>query len=80
MIKILIVLILVGYVFHKIASFFLRGMFKGFSSKDQFGNQYSTNSRRAPNGNLNIDKVPNRGSKKGENFDGGEYVDYEEIK
>ncbi|WP_436517662.1 DUF4834 family protein [Ekhidna sp. To15] len=81
MIKIIIILILVGYVFHKIASFVFRGMFKGFTSRESFGDQqYSNTSRRTRNNDLNIDNIPNKRSKKGDRFSGGEYVDYEEVK
>lgn len=82
MFKILIILILVGYVFHKITSFLFKGMFKGFSNRDKFGGQQYTNgsSRGARTGDLNVDNVPNSQSKRGNGFDGGEYVDYEEVK
>ena len=77
--KILIVLILVGYLFHKIASFVFRGLFKGFAGRDQFGQQQHSQ-RRAKNSNVNIDNIPHSKAKKGDNFSGGEYVDYEEVK
>lgn len=81
LLKVFIVLILVGYIFHKITSFIFKGIFKGFTGRDQFGQQqYSRNSRRAPNSDLNIDKVPKGRSKKEDGFEGGEYVDYEEVK
>ncbi|MEP0984881.1 DUF4834 domain-containing protein [Ekhidna sp.] len=80
MLKIIIILILIGYVFYRVTSFIFSGMFRGFTRDQQFGNQrYSGSSKRAPNSNVNIDNFPNR-SKKGDKFGGGEYVDYEEIK
>ena len=35
--------------------------------------------RRPPDGNVNVDSAPDRGTRKPE-FKGGEYVDYEDIK
>lgn len=35
--------------------------------------------KRAPNSNLNVDSMPRKDKKKGD-FDGGEYIDYEEVK
>ena len=81
LLKIIIVLILVGYVFNKVAAFIFRGSMKGYAGRDQFGGQQHTGkNRRAPNSNLNIDNIPNKRTKKGAGFSGGEYVDYEEVK
>ena len=56
-------------------------MFQGFNNRDQFGGQqYYQKSRKARGSDLNIDNVPNKKSKKGNTFNGGEYVDYEEVK
>lgn len=83
MLKIIIVLILIGYVFYRVTSFIFSGLFGGFNRHQQFGNghsQYSSKSRKAPNSNLNIDNIPNRRSKKDDAYRGGEYVDFEEVK
>ncbi len=80
LLKIIIVLILVGYVFNKVTSFLFRGANRNYQGRDQFGQQYSRKPRNASNGNVNIDNVPIRRSKKKRGFSGGEYVDYEEVK
>lgn len=80
MFKILLILILIGYVFHKIASFFLRGFFKGFNGQSQFDQRQYRHTRKSQNGDINIDSIPNNQSKKGGGFNGGEYVDFEEVK
>lgn len=81
MLKIIIILILIGYVFYRVTNFLFSGMFRGFTQHQQFGQQeYQRGSRRARGSNLNIDNVPSGKSKKGEGFTGGEYVDYEEVK
>lgn len=80
MFKILLILILIGYFFHKLASFFLRGFFKGFNSQDQFDQRQYRSNGRTQNGDINIDSIPTKRSKKGKGFSGGEYVDFEEVK
>lgn len=80
LLKVLIVLILIGYIFNKVVSFIFRGSVKNFSDRNQYNNQrYTRNTRKVPNSNLNIDNIPNRSSKKRGGFGGGEYVDYEEV-
>ncbi|WP_420317821.1 DUF4834 family protein [Ekhidna sp.] len=82
MLKIIIILILVGYVFYKVTSFIFTGLFSGFNRHQQFGNQtnYGHRSRKAPDSNLNIDDIPNPRSKNDSDYKGGEYVDFEEVK
>ena len=82
MLKILVILILIGYVFYKVTSFLFSGFFKGFTRNQEFQgrqSQYRT-SRKAPNSNVNIDSMPNGKSGKSKGYGGGEYVDYEEVK
>jgi hypothetical protein len=64
MLKGLLILGLVLYVFYKIASFFFRA---GANSQRQFHNPNGTQ-QAAPKG------------KKKTNIKGGEYIDYEEVK
>ena len=67
MIKLLIIVALIVYIVIKIGSWFYRA---GASSQ-QFRNQ------QPPNRNMN--SQPND-KKRGSNFKGGEYIDYEEVK
>lgn len=81
MLKIVIILILIGYVFYRVTSFIFSGLFGGFTRNQQFGRQqYSQRSRKAQDSNLNIDNIPENRANKGGNYSGGEYVDYEEVK
>ena len=83
LLKIIIILILIGYVFYRVTSFIFSGLFGGFNRHQQFGNgqaHYSRRPRKAPDSNLNIDNIPNHRSKKDDNYSGGEYVDFEEVK
>lgn len=83
MLKFLIILILIGYLFYRVTSFIFSGFFRGFTREQSFGpnnTHTSRQSRRAPDSNLNIDTMPNEQSNKSGGYGGGEYVDYEEIK
>lgn len=63
--KVIIVLILIGYVFNKVVSFIFRGSMRGYTGRDQFGQASHTHkSRKAQNSNLHIDNIPNKRSKK----------------
>jgi hypothetical protein len=78
MFKFLLIIILVVYSLFRIGTFILK-VFFGSLGKQQYSQQ-RTSSRRAPGSNLNIDHVQQQPSKKSQNFSGGEYVDYEEVK
>ncbi|MEQ9465939.1 MAG: hypothetical protein RLN88_00935 [Ekhidna sp.] len=81
MLKVIIILILIGYVFYRITSFLFSGLFGGFTRHQQFNRRhYSDQPRRSQDSNLNIDNIPGNRAKKGGSFSGGEYVDYEEVK
>ncbi len=81
MLKILIILVLIGYVFYKATSFLFNGLFRGFVKNDGYSNQQShSRTRKARGGNVNIDSVPKNKSEKDMGYEGGEYVDYEEVK
>jgi len=77
--KFLLILILIIYVFYKAAGFLFRLVFGGF--RNDPGHFRSENTRRASNGNLRVDKIPHSKRDRSKNdFSGGEYVDYEEVK
>lgn len=86
MLKFLIILALIIYIFYKVGGFLFRVFFLGASEYEQqkrhqqrYRNQEPPH-RRAPDSNLNIDYVPREKRKKNEEgYNGGEYVDYEEV-
>lgn len=78
MIKFLLIAVLVIYSFYRVASFLFKFVFGGFA-KNQF-NSTQQRSRKAPNSNLNVDRVPREQSGKKSDFQGGDYVDFEEVK
>lgn len=90
MLKFLLIVFLIAYVVYKVGGFIFRTILlstyqaqhkKQANTQQQ---QYKTNGngRYASDGNVRIDYAPgeqtNKGKKK--NFDGGEYVDFEEVK
>jgi hypothetical protein len=71
MFKFLLILGLILYVIYKIGSLF----FRAGAASQQFRNQQKTR-------NFNGNGMPpnDKDKKKGTNFKGGEYIDYEDIK
>lgn len=76
MLKVLIILILIGYVFFKITSVIFSGFFRVFSHQGKHANY----TRNTPEGTIHIDSNPRNSSKKPSGYNGGEYVDFEEVK
>lgn len=79
MLKLLAFIVLILFFFRMIG-FALRFLLGGFTSSkvNQSGGFQEDN--KPKDGNVNIDYVPGTKSKKGKNFKGGDYVDYEELK
>ena len=72
MLKIIALLLLI-WLFFKAVGMIFRSMLGGDTNRDQrFGSNRTTNRK----GDINIDHDPNKSNK---GYDGGEYVDYEEI-
>ena len=81
MFKFLLILILLIYVFYKTAGFLFKIVFGNLrSDPGSFQQRQQHYSKKAPNSNLNIDNVPQHKTNNKSGFDGGEYVDYEEVK
>ena len=49
------------------------------TSTNRPGQRYAQQARRPADGNVNVDFVPNDKEQKKGKFDGGEYVDYEDV-
>lgn len=85
MLKFLLILFLVGYVLYKVMGFAFKVLFYNASraqGTQQKQTQYNSQhyAKKPADGNLNIDYVPKNASKDKNDFQGGEYVDYEEVK
>lgn len=80
MLKFLIIMILIVYVFYKTAGFFFRLVFGPMrTGSGNFQQGQRNYSKKAPDSNLNIDNVPDKSENKS-GYKGGEYVDFEEVK
>lgn len=92
MLKFLLISFLIFFVVYKVIGFVFRLMLRSSVNYQQQQQQqqsryrYSSNGqstgRRPADGNVNIDYVPkdeNEKAKK-DNYKGGEYIDYEEVK
>ncbi|QCR24271.1 DUF4834 family protein [Pontibacter sp. SGAir0037] len=91
MIKFIFTTLVIIFLIRLVAPFLFRWLLGMFVKKSMrngtffYGNinnqqqrQQEQNSQRAGNGNVKIDYIPDQSKNKG--FDGGEYVDYEEVK
>lgn len=83
--KFLLILILIIYLFYKGTGLLFKSFFGSYKDNlnRETGRRNET-SRKVPNSNLNIDDVPSqrrqRRNDRGNSFDGGDYVDFEEVK
>ncbi len=80
--KLILILTLVSYLFVKVGGYLFGLLFRG---AQEFNKGYNTgqeqnSSRKAPNSNLSIDHIPQKGKDGKQDFGGGEYVDFEEVK
>lgn len=80
--KVLLILFLVYFLVFRFFGLLLRPfmsfLFASQNQRYQSNDNYSEKKRK--DGELRIDHVPDSKKKKNQNFDGGEYVDYEEVK
>ena len=80
MIKFLIIVGLIFYLIYRLLGFFFKTIFMTAQQRTQQNNhQQGNHKRRASGGDLNIDYVPNE-NKSRDDFKGGDYVDFEELK
>ncbi|MBK6266761.1 DUF4834 family protein [Marivirga sp. S37H4] len=85
MLKFLLILFLIGYIFFKVGGFLFRIFLGRLGAKAaaQSGRSNSSQNRqqRKTADGINIEFVPEDKNKRtAKNFKGGEYVDYEELK
>jgi Domain of unknown function (DUF4834) len=81
--KFLIILAIIIYILPRLIKWALKGFIVSQVSKAQQDMQqsqkaYQTQQKRE--GDIDVNYVPKKNTKKSENFGGGEYVDYEEVK
>lgn len=83
MLKFIIILALIFYVLPKLIRWGLKGFIVTQVNKAQQDlrhQQKAYQSSQKREGEIDVDFVPKKNEKKSENFGGGEYVDYEEVK
>lgn len=80
MLKFLTISIIVCYLVYKVGSYLLRSIFLSASQQHQTPPHTHRKSRKVPDSDLNIDYVPQKEKNRKKEFDGGEYVDYEDVK
>lgn len=84
MFRFLLIAFLVGWLFFKVFSFFIR-VFVGGAGQKAYQNQqrqYNHQNSQRRTGDVHIDYIPQKEEKEKQrkDFKGGEYVDYEEVK
>ena len=79
MLKFLAILFIVSYLTYKVGGFLMRVLHVTLG-QDPSHRNVRHKSRKNADGNLNIDYVPQDKKKGKQDFKGGEYVDYEDIK
>jgi len=81
MIKFLLITIAFFYILSKIGGFVFRRLFGAATQQAQQQQQQQRAQTKKPSdGNVHIDYAPKKGEKSSKNFDGGDYVDFEEVK
>jgi hypothetical protein len=83
MVKFIIIMGLIFYVMPKLIKWALKGFILTQVNKAQQDMRQSQKAYQTPNkreGQIDVDFVPKKNGNKSENFGGGEYVDYEEVK
>lgn len=83
MLKFIIILAFIFYILPRLIKWALKGFIvtqvnKAQQDVRQQQKAYQTQQKRE--GQIDVDYVPKKNEKKSENFGGGEYVDYEEVK
>jgi membrane-anchored glycerophosphoryl diester phosphodiesterase (GDPDase) len=83
MLKLLIILAVIFYILPRLIKWALKGFIvsqvnKAQQDMRQSQKAYQTQQKRE--GDIDVNFVPKKNEKKSENFGGGEYVDYEEVK
>ncbi len=83
MLKLLIILAVIFYILPKLIKWALKGFIVGQVNKaqqDMRQSQKAYQTQQKREGDIDVNYVPKKNQKNSENFGGGEYVDYEEVK
>ena len=83
MLKLIIILAFTFYILPKLIKWAVKGFIATQVNKaqqDMRHQQKAYQSQQKREGQIDVDFVPKKNENKSENFGGGEYVDYEEVK
>jgi flagellar basal body-associated protein FliL len=78
MIKFLLIIFLIGYLVFKVGGFVFRMFFLSLSKQQRQPSQRQTKTAKGENVNIEYPTHESKTNSKG--FEGGEYVDFEELK
>jgi hypothetical protein len=81
--KVIIISLVLFFVVFKLINFAFRllGVGKVQNQQQRYQHHARPNNRRPADGNVNVDYIPkDKKAHHGRNFNGGEYVDYEDVK
>lgn len=78
----LIILAVIFYILPKLIKWAAKGYLatQVNKAKQDMRQQQAHQTQQKREGQIDVDYVPKKNEKKSENFGGGEYVDYEEVK
>ncbi len=77
MLKFFLILFLIAYCIYKVGGFLFKSFFVQQQAQRPF--EETTHRQKPADGNVYVENPPKRSPKKDKQFDGGEYVDYEEV-
>lgn len=84
LIKIILIILFILFIFPSLLKWAFRGFVVSQINKAQQDFQQQQRSQHTSNqkreGQIDVDFVPTKKGKGTENFNGGEYIDYEEVK
>ena len=78
MLKFLAILFIIGYVTFKFGGFLMKMLYTAMG-EDPSQKNFNNQSKRKPGSNVDVDYVPKKKDGRSD-FQGGEYVDYEDVK
>lgn len=81
LIKIILFIVVFSWIFRGVVRVLSIGLF-GQAQQQQQGSRQYQQQKKPSGGNVNVDYTPKQNStkKSSQNFKGGDYVDYEEVK
>lgn len=82
LIKLILFIIVFSWIFRAISRIFLGRLYRQAQQQQQFSKHQQRQHKRPADGNVNVDFSPaqKKPRKSSDDFKGGDYVDYEEVK